>query len=92
MTRAAPITPTGESAHDLAQRNARYGHRDWIVWRDETGIAKAALRTTEALEQAIRESASHGYFHHYGASSGVSYLITPDLAVPLLENTRRGYT
>ena len=92
MTAEAPITPTSESAHDPAERKARYGHRDWIVWRDETDTAKTAPRTTEALEQAIQESASRGYFHHYGASSGVSYLITPDLAVPLLENTRRGYT
>ena len=92
MTTAVPITPAGESAHTLAERKARYGHRDWIVWRDETGTAKAAPRTTGALEQAIRESATRGYFHHYGASSGVSYLITPDLAVPLLENTRRGHT
>ena len=92
MTRAAPITPESESAHDHAIRKARYGHRDWLVWRDPEGTAKAAPRTTKNLEQAIRESESHGYFHHYLASTATPYIIRPEHADALLENTRRGYT
>ncbi len=92
MKRAAPITPKDESAHDYAIRKARYGHRDWLVWRDHQGTAKAARRTTENLEEAIRESASRGYFHHYLASTATPYIIKPEHVSALLENTRRGYT
>jgi len=92
VKRAAPITPEGESAHDYARRKARYGHRDWLVWRDEQDTPKAAPRTTKNLEQAIRETEERGYFHHYLASTATPYIIRPEHIEALLENTRRGIT
>lgn len=43
----------GEGAGETARRKARYGHRDWLLWRDRDGMLYAAPATPYTCKLAM---------------------------------------
>ena len=78
---------------DLAeiQRNARYGHTDWIMWKNRAGKFLAARRTAGVIKQAMLDVGTSGRFSLICASSATSMVVTWSLALILRRNTIRGY-
>lgn len=52
MSTDTPTAIHGPDAFQKAQRMARYGHRDWLVWSDADG-AHAAPRTAENIKRVL---------------------------------------
>lgn len=71
---------TAQEAYALADRNARYGHRDWVVWKDRTGGYRAELSTRSNFKAAMLAVGTKGHFTVKGGD-GVSYHITWPVAV-----------
>jgi hypothetical protein len=90
MGRDTAISPETETASSYASRKARFGHRDWLVWRDAAGKAWAALKTVENLELAIKDKSGED-FMLYAASSAHPHIIFEEQARIMLANARRGY-
>ena len=39
--------------YETAKQKARYGHNDWIVWRDKHGVSKSAKLTPETMKECL---------------------------------------
>lgn len=50
----------GPDPSQYAQRKARYGHRDWIVWTDKTGQRCAARATPDTVKMALLANGTQG--------------------------------
>lgn len=44
---------TTQEAFDLARNKARYGHRDWIVWKDKDGSGRAERLTAATMKECL---------------------------------------
>lgn len=54
-----------------AQKKARFGHRDWVFFRDATGTGRAGRFSRDALKAALLASGCAGHFYVVCASTGV---------------------
>jgi len=54
---------TGSEARELAKRKARYGHNDWIYWKDKaTGEWHAEKETSASVKRALLAVGTQGYY------------------------------
>lgn len=53
------------------QKKARFGHRDWVFFRDRSGEPKAARLSREAVKAAMLATGSKRHFYLVEASTGI---------------------
>lgn len=93
MTHAFPAD-RGAEAHALAERMAKYSHRNWIVWILADGTRKAAKLSQASLEMAMVEAEGGrrgpGYFTCY-QSGGHGAVVGPNISAVWLANMKAGH-
>lgn len=77
---------TIESVFQIAKRKSRYGHRDWIVWRERSGKQVAETFSAEAVKKAMLACGTAGHF--FRLSGGISYMVGWRSAVIMWRNAR----
>jgi hypothetical protein len=82
---------TGRDAVEKARVKAKYGHRDWVVWRDRDGEIHAAVSNYENFKAAMLAVGTQGRFTVLAASTGIGHTIRWQVAVAWLSNIRHGY-
>lgn len=83
-------TPSEASAY--AKKKARYGHKDWIVYRSKSGETVAAKRSAESLKAALLNVGVKGRFTCYSASDCVPQAIGWCIGIIMLSNTKHGWS
>lgn len=48
------------TVYQTAMRKARYGHRDWIVWRDRCGEQHAEVKSLESVKRCLLDVGTKG--------------------------------
>ena len=81
---------TGSEAMELAHRKARYGHKDWLVWKDRAGNWQAALKSPETLKTALLAIGTQGRFYLVVASYSVSQMMVWQTGILAMRNCRYG--
>ena len=64
---------TGNEAREIAKRKARYGHSDWIIWKDGADEYHAAKASAATVKQALLAVGTQGRFNCYQASNAWSH-------------------
>ena len=72
---------------NTAVRKAKYGHRDWLFWRDRAGQGHIAASSYDSMKQALLASGTQKSFTLV-ASDGCFYRMTWPLAVIHLKHFR----
>lgn len=78
---------TGKDVGQLVRRKAKYGHRDWLFWKDRNGEPCAALCTKDSIKAAMLASGTQGVFLLYSRYGG-SMLGSWSLGALWLRNAR----
>ncbi len=73
-----------------AKRKARYGHRDWLYWRDKNGMPHAELKSEESLKEAMTALEESCLVTLLCASDGVGMIVNKDMANIMLGNIKYG--
>lgn len=81
---------SGSTAYQEASRRARYGHRDWIVWRDSEGVTQARRISREALIECLRANGTQGKWFYIGRSDGVGMRAGWRIGINLLYQIKHG--
>lgn len=81
----------GNDAYSVAQRKARYGHRNWLFWADKTGQKKAALMTPASVKQAMLDSGTQGKFLLMHSSGGGGLLTDWSMGAMWLRSAKHGH-
>ncbi len=76
---------------NTAVRKARYGHRDWLLWRDRDGQSHIAPASESSIKTAMLARGTKGDFTLISGSSAVFYRMTWPLALNLFRQYRRGF-
>ncbi|WP_114944427.1 hypothetical protein [Microvirga calopogonii] len=74
----------------LAKRKARYGHRDWLFWKDRNGASHCARRSAETVKAAMLAAGTSGKWFIVQASTGVLVKGFWRLGINLLKNAKYG--
>lgn len=85
-----PHQPAESELWAMAERKARYGHRDWIVWRDRLGRLHAAAKTATSLKQALLDCGTQHAFTCIGANDGWRHVVTWPTGLNMLRQTKYG--
>ena len=88
MTRSAETAGRAEGAFSLAKRKAKFGHRDWIVYRDRNGNEHAEQYSASVVKKAMLAVGTQGRFHLIAASTGVDHIYRWPMACIALRNAR----
>lgn len=92
---AVLVFATGPEAFAAARVKARYGHRNWLVWRLADGSFRSAPLTLAAVEAAaagaVDAARGAGHFAVLGAGTGVGTNVHPALAAVWLDTLRAGH-
>jgi hypothetical protein len=83
-------TITGPDAFRIAQRKARFGHNDWIWWRDAAG-SYAARKTPEAVKAMLLAVGTKGRWSLICADSGIPMKGFWWLGINALAQAKRGW-
>jgi hypothetical protein len=78
-------------AYSLARRKARYGRRDWIVWRERSGAWQAAPRSPATLKAAMLARGTSGRWTLIAGSTAVPYAYGWRDGVTMIRNARFGW-
>lgn len=79
--------------YHITMRKARYGHKDWLYWKDENGIEHAEIKTEDTLKQmlgSIKENQGKGLFLVIGKNDGVGMYVNEDIAQIMINNSKYG--
>jgi hypothetical protein len=80
----------GREAFSVAQRKARYGHRDWIWWSDDVG-SHAAPKTADSLKTALLAVGTKGKWSLICADTGIPVKGFWRLGINMIRQMRLGY-
>jgi len=80
---------TGPAAFQQAQRKARFGHRDWLCWRNAAGVI-AAPKTRENVKRMLLDSGTKGNWSLICADNGVPMRGFWWLGINLIRQCERG--
>lgn len=86
----AYVIYSGEDAAIIARRKARYGHRDQVVWRDQSGALHTARVSAASLKAAMLATGTQGRFTVYSGTIALSSSSWA-VAVAWFCNARAGY-
>lgn len=82
---------TNVEAYELARRKSKYGHKDWIVWKNTDGEFQAEAKSADSLTKAMESIGEDGRFSCMEASVGTGMIVNRDIAQIMLNNTQYGY-
>lgn len=85
-----PPPPAESELWAMAERKARYGHRDWLVWRDRLGQLHAAVKTAASLKQALLDTGTQYRFTCIGATDGWRHIVSWPIGLNMLRQTKYG--
>ncbi len=91
MAKAATTRIDGETAFNEARTKARYGHCDWLYWRDRTGVSHAARRSPESIKEMLLEVGTKGNWTIVCANSAVLMKGCWWIGINILAQSRRGW-
>ena len=74
----------------LAKRRARYGHRDWLFWRDRNGTGHSARRDSSTLKAAMLAGGTQGKWFIVQASTGTLVKGFWRLGINILKSAKYG--
>lgn len=80
-----------QTAYDAAARKARYGRKDWIVWRDRAGKDHAAPCTAGAIKTALLAVGTRGRFTRLSAGTATGSVVRWPVGLVMLRNCRKGF-
>lgn len=87
------ITPgyEQEDVYTIAQRKAKYGRHDWIVWQDRNGVLQKSQLTVISLKKAMIATGTQGRFVRYlHGHRGLGHWMHWWESVILLRHLQRG--
>ena len=73
-----------------AIRKAKYGHRDWIVWRGKDGKLQAFRKSPESVKRCLLDTGTQGKWTLVSANDGVLMVGRWWLGINLLAHMKRG--
>jgi hypothetical protein len=74
----------------LAKRKARYGHNDWLFWKDRDGTSHCARRSAETVKAAMLANGTTGRWFIVQASTGSLVKGFWRLGINLLKSAKFG--
>lgn len=81
----------GETAFQVAVRKARYGHRDWIVWKDKDKQTYAAPMNMKSLKIAMLTHGTNDDFWLIHKNCGTMSYVCWAMAVNIRYQMKLGY-
>lgn len=82
---------TVQEAFTIANRKAKHGHKDWIVWEGVNGIWHTEAVSAKSLKSAMLATGTQGRFTKVCASNAHRWTMTWRLALIHFRNARAGY-
>jgi hypothetical protein len=79
---------SGPNAYTDAERMARYGHRDWLTWRDKDGVDHADLVSAASIKAAMLACGTGRKFVLHQGSTRHRFIVSWRLASQMLRNAR----
>jgi hypothetical protein len=76
----------GRILMEEAKRKARYGHNDWLFWRNKEGIPRAEKCTRESMKRCLLDIGTQGKFSLLAASSSISFRDNWKIGVNILNH------
>ena len=77
--------------YQVTQRKARFGHNDWVYWRDRNGIAHAERKSIESVKRCLLDCGTNGSWTLIGANDGNGLKGTWRIGINLLAHMRLGF-
>jgi len=74
-----------------AQRKARFGHRDWITWRDRSNNYNVARMSPDTVKSALLAIGTKGHFTLIAASTGTPHRYNWRMGIMMRRNAIKGY-
>lgn len=71
-----------------AQRKAKFGHRDWMAYRDRNGEHVVAPLTKSGIKAALLANGTKGNFTLIAANSGTLHRYSWSFGIGMLRNAR----
>lgn len=81
---------TGPKAFQEAQKKARFGHKDWIVWRGPKGLV-ATPKTKANVKRMLLDTGTKGNWSLIEADSGCPMKGFWWLGINLIRQAQHGY-
>ncbi|ADO59894.1 hypothetical protein [Paenibacillus polymyxa] len=73
-----------------AKRKARYGHRDWVYWKDENGDEHTEVKSSSSVKKAMISVGSKGRYFVVCANNGNLMLGNWRMGITMINNTKYG--
>jgi len=87
------MTDLEKSNADLlhqAQKKARFGHRDWIVWPNPEGLLQAAPKSVAAIKKALLACGTKKHWYVVAADNGNLHRGFWSMGIIMIRNSRYG--
>lgn len=91
MAKAAATRIDGEEAFRTAQQKAKYGHCDWLYWRDRSGMAHSARRSADSIKEMLLEVGTTGNWTIVCANTAILMKGCWWIGINILAQSRRGW-
>lgn len=89
--REKPQFYVGDGAFDYAKRMSRYGHKDWIVYRDRNGALNARRISAESVKLALLAVGTQGKFTLIPGDGSHNWIVSWHLGINFILNLKAGY-
>lgn len=70
------------------ERKARYGHKNWVVFRDSYGDERAAVATRDSIKAALLAVGSQGSFTLVHANCGTKSRMNWAMGIVAMRNVQ----
>jgi hypothetical protein len=80
--------PIPRSAFETARRNARYGHRDWLVWKSKDGDQQAGILNRDNLKSALMACGTRSTFALIHANCATGQVVGWAMGTLMLRNLK----
>lgn len=84
-------TTIGELRFQDAQRLARYGHRDYLTWRNRDGRYMVAKKSIESMKQCLLDCGTGGSWTLICANSGTPMKGFWWMGINIIRNMKIGF-
>jgi len=81
---------SGPGAFDMARKQSKHGHHDWIVWTDNDGVQQARRVSQAHMKECLLATGTAGRWYLIGASDGVGMIGRWRMGINILYQLRCG--
>ncbi len=82
---------THTEAYRLAQHKARYGHRDWLVWKNKEGENFAEPLNADSMKRCLLAEGTQGRWLLIGKNRGEDDLGFWWMGLNILRQIKKGW-